>query len=402
VVRTVDDGRHFLRATERKYDLVVYALVDSLILHSSYANIRLESFLFTEQAFRDIRRVLKPGGIFVTYNYFRQGWIVHRIAAMAEKVFGEKPIVLSLPSRETLGPHDSPGFTVLMAGDTERISEAFARHKGFWLNRVPPKNLGVDGYALPPPKEKPHWDLLAPRNWIAPTQLVSQDAGMTLASDDWPFLYTIRRMLPTLTLRSMLLLGALGLGMAYLFMPKGSMRGNGQMFFLGAAFMLLETKAVVHLALLFGSTWLVNSLVFFTVLLVILLANLYVLKRPGARLGWHYAGLFVLLAASTLIPLEVFLAGGIVWRYVVPCALAMGPMFFAGVIFSRVFRDSPNPDQAFGANIAGSVVGGMSESFSMLLGFRYLLILAMAFYALSALRPKKAAGQGGLQDGRLG
>ena len=40
VVRHLDDGRHFLRTTDRKYDLVVYALVDSLILHSGYANIR--------------------------------------------------------------------------------------------------------------------------------------------------------------------------------------------------------------------------------------------------------------------------------------------------------------------------------------------------------------------------
>jgi hypothetical protein len=43
-----------------------------------------------------------------------------------------------------------------------------------------------------------------------------------------------------------------------------------------AAFMLLETKAV-QLALLFGSTWLVNSLVFFTALILILAANRYVL-----------------------------------------------------------------------------------------------------------------------------
>ena len=72
MVRHLDDGRHFLRTTERKYDLVVYALVDFLILHSGYANIRLESYLFTEQAFADIRRVLKPDGVFVMYNYYRQ------------------------------------------------------------------------------------------------------------------------------------------------------------------------------------------------------------------------------------------------------------------------------------------------------------------------------------------
>jgi hypothetical protein len=60
-------------------------------------------------------------------------------------------------------------------------------------------------------------------------------------------------------------------------------------------------------------------------------------------------------------------------------------MFFAGVIFARSFRDSANPDIAFGSNIAGSVVGGLCESFSMVLGFRYLLLLAIAFYLLSAV-----------------
>ena len=64
VVRHLDDGRHFLRTTDHKYDLVVYGRVDSLILHSSYANIRLESYLFTEEAFADINGVLKPDGDF--------------------------------------------------------------------------------------------------------------------------------------------------------------------------------------------------------------------------------------------------------------------------------------------------------------------------------------------------
>jgi nucleoside-diphosphate-sugar epimerase len=43
---------------------------------------------------------------------------------------------------------------------------------------------------------------------------------------------------------------------------------NTRMFLLGAAFTLLETKAVVQMALLFGSTWLVNSAVFFPVLVL--------------------------------------------------------------------------------------------------------------------------------------
>jgi hypothetical protein len=38
--------------------------------------------------------VLKPDGIFVMYNYYRQGWIVERVAAMSEETFGCAPIVL--------------------------------------------------------------------------------------------------------------------------------------------------------------------------------------------------------------------------------------------------------------------------------------------------------------------
>jgi hypothetical protein len=175
--------------------------------------------------------------------------------------------------------------------------------------------------------------------------------------------------------------------MVYMFLPKGQrrIRFDRRMFFLGAGFMLLETKAVVQLALLFGSTWIVNSLVFFTALILILLANLFVLKAPPTRLVWHYAGLIALLTIATVIPFDMFLGGGIFTRYVVPCTLALGPMFFAGVIFARSFRDSADPDIAFASNIAGSMVGGISETFSILLGFQYLLLLAIAFYLLSAM-----------------
>ena len=70
------DGRGFLRTTESKYDLIIYALVDSLVLHSGYTSLRLESFLFTDQAMRDIHDRLNPSGVFAAYNYYRQGWVV--------------------------------------------------------------------------------------------------------------------------------------------------------------------------------------------------------------------------------------------------------------------------------------------------------------------------------------
>lgn len=383
VTRYVDDGRHFLRTTDHKYDLVVYGLVDSLILHSSYASIRLESYLFTDEAFRDVQRVLKPGGIFVTYNFFRQGWIVDRVAAMATQVFGRAPIVISLPHVDAVRPDDPTGFTLIIAGDTGAIADGFRRHGEFWANAVPPLNHGVNGFLL-------RRDTLPARGtWVpvSPSVLVANAGAPLVATDDWPFLYLRDRSIPPLTVRSLIVLGVLGLAMVYACLPRRRARLDGRMFFLGAAFLLLETKAVVQLALLFGSTWTVNALVFATTLVLILLANLYVLRVPAAKLAWHYAGLFGLLALSIAVPPDAFLGGGVVWRYVVPCALALGPMFFAGVIFARTFRDTPHPDLAFGANIAGSVVGGFAESFSLVLGFRYLLLIAVASYILSALAP---------------
>jgi len=385
VVRHLDDGRHFLRTTDHKYDLVIYALVDSLVLHSGYANIRLESYLFTEQALNDVKRVLKPNGLFVMYNFFRQGWIVERIAAMAERTFGCPPLVLSLPYKEILRASSPAGFMAIIAGCHSRVADAFAQHKSFWLNTVPVRNLDVDGFALQP--ETMTRDQQREFERISPTTLIHDGGDVLSTSDNWPFLYLRGKLIPDLTKRSMVMLGLLGVGMVYLFLPRGRIAINGRMFFLGAAFMLLETRAVVQMALLFGSTWLVNSAVFFTVLVLILLSNLYVLKTQRLRLFGHYVGLLILLMVGVLVPLDLFLSGGIPWRYAAPCILALGPMFFAGIIFAASFRDATNPDLAFGSNIAGSVLGGVAESFSMLLGFQHLLFLAMLFYLLSAWSP---------------
>ena len=184
-------------------------------------------------------------------------------------------------------------------------------------------------------------------------------------------------------------LGGSAFVLILLFAPRGARRGGagileGRMFFLGAGFMLIETKAVVHMALLFGSTWIVNSVVFCAVLVMILAANLLVLILRPRRLSLCYVGLMGTVGVNALVPLDVFL-GLDRWLQVFgSCLLIFLPILFAGVIFAVSFDRAAEPDRAFGANIAGAVLGGLAEYCSMLLGFQYIALVAMAFYAVSA------------------
>jgi SAM-dependent methyltransferase len=389
----IDDGRSFLRKTDQKYDLVIYALVDSLVLHSGYSSLRLESFLFTKNAFEDVRARLRPGGVFAVYNFFRQGWIAGRIASMSEETFGSKPIVITLPYAATIRSEDQEfgRLDLILSGANSpalaAISQQFAQHQSFWVNTKPSLNAELNGFG-PQPPAKPG---LPSSDWnkIAPSALDTAGIG-PLPTDDWPFLYLRGKIIPGLNLRSILLIGGLSLAMIYMFSPVRRVQPNWRMFFLGAGFMLIETKSVVHMALLFGSTWLVNSVVFFAILVMILASNVYVLALKPRKLWPYYLLLVTSLAINIVVPMSRFLALPGWEKVAASCAVVFVPIFFAGIVFGTLFRDSSQPDIDFGSNIAGAILGGLCESLSLLVGFNYLLAIAVLCYLLSAI-PNRSA-----------
>jgi len=384
----LDDGRSQLRRAPRKYDLISYAVVDSLVLHSGYSSLRLESFLFTEEAFRDVQAALKPDGVFAMYNFYRQGWVVGRLVALAEKVFGTTPLVISLPYQDRITPDNDQRdyITFLLVGNRESrlvdtIRERFAADRFFWIHDQPRVNESLNGFGPSPPVPP-----LAPGsrfNRIAPAEVERTGAELT-PTDEWPFLYLKSPTVPGLSLRGIALVGTISLLFLLAFAPVRRVRPDGRMFFLGAGFMLLETKGVVQMALLFGSTWVVNSIVFFSILLMILLSNLFVLAVRPKQLWPYFSLLLVALGANVLVPAGVFLELSGSVRVVASCALFYLPIFFAGVVFATAFRESRQPDVDFGSNIGGIILGGLSEYLSLVLGFRHLLWVAIGFYLLAA------------------
>jgi hypothetical protein len=382
----IDDGRSFVKNTTRKYDLVVYALVDSLVLHSGFSSLRLESFLFTKEAFEDISARLKPGGVFAVYNIFVRGFIVSRIDKMAEEVYGSKPLVMSLPYVPSIQPGDNQrsALTCILMGKDSPILAAirreFDQRQAFWANNVPRINRTLNAFGPNPPAGTPatDWNKVAPAN----VDLTGIDE---IPKDDWPFLYLREKMIPGLNIRSMILIAGLALALLYICSPVRTIQPNWQMFFLGAGFMLLETKSVVHMALLFGSTWIVNSIVFFAILMMILASNLFVLLVRSKRLWPYYVLLVASLAVNIVVPMSRFLALPGWERVAGSCAVVFVPIFFAGIVFATLFRDSAKPNIDFGSNIAGAILGGLAESLSLIIGFNYLLGLAILCYLLSAV-----------------
>ncbi len=415
----LDDGRNFLRSTQRKYDLIVYALVDSLVLHSGYSNIRLESFLFTRQAYQDVRRHLKPSGNFVVYNYFRQGWLAARLQTGLEEVFGPgDTLVLTLPYRKVIESDQASfgDFTIFFAGATSDLRNAFARQPDYWLrDDEPPGPASPNGFqqlgpkAIPAARQMTDYGQAATSHWqhFGLATVLRPGDKLRTATDDWPFLYLREPTIPTQSLRGMLIMGGLGLLLVFLFLPRqtestktGTERGidtqrggialSLQLFFLGAGFMLVETKAVVAMALLFGSTWVVNSVVFLAVLLMILLANRWTLRFQPERLWPYYAGLLIALILNIVVPLDFLLGMNRSIQVIGSSLLAFAPILFAGVIFAASFKRTNEPDRAFGINIAGAMVGGLAEYSSMLLGFQYVVLVALLFYTLSAIGLRRA------------
>ncbi|MGH8120536.1 MAG: spermidine synthase, partial [Gammaproteobacteria bacterium] len=323
----VADGRQFLETTDKRYDLVVFALPDSLMRLSAMNSVRLESFLFTREAFTSVKNRLSEHGVFVMYNQYRWPWLVNKIATALDEIFGKPPRIYT------------EGATTVFAigGD-----------------------IGSDAY--------------------------SKDGFKGLPTDDWPFVYMQEPGVHWLYIGMIgvfLLVSIIGV---YFFAPSGTLgRPEYPFFFMGMAFLLLETKSLSFFSLLFGTTWAVNTVAFSGILLSVLMAN-FVVQRTGISMRAPlFIGLLVCLLAAYAMPPAWFLKiESSVLRYCFGILIMFLPVFFANLIFSREFRDVEESTRAFGWNLLGAVAGGGLEYLSLVVGFRNLLWVVAFCYLCTA------------------
>jgi len=352
-----NDGRAFLERTDRQYDLILFALPDSLTLVSGASALRLESYLFTEQAMESARDHLAPGGAFSMYNFYREPWLVDRLAGTMQQTFGHSPCLLTDPQRISLA--------VMVVGLTP-------------ADQVCQKTWLASG-DVPPPSTDDH-----------PFLYVNSDVGLL----GIPWIYVI--VLSMIMALSVLAIGVVGGREA-----KGMWRYR-DLFLLGAAFLLLETKNVTGFALYFGTTWLVNALVFGGVLIAVLAAVELTRRFPVPPLRILYALLFGGLVLAWAVPTSWVLSLPAGPRLTVAIVIAFIPIMAANVIFAKRFASTANGTTAFGTNLLGAMFGGCLEYLALAVGYQSLLVVCALLYLGAYLTMPKDAAAAPLMQGRQG
>lgn len=344
VVPVVQDARaYFERNRDEKFDVVCFGFLDSHAMFSAMSTLRLDNFVYTREGLEAAWRQVAPGGLMsVSFSVYAGKWISDRLFATIAEATGQEPVVLAFPQFKW------QVFIAAKGRDTSVLRERLSS-------------------VIDPAVDRER---------------------VRVTSDDWPFLYLRPGVFPSgylAVLVSVLLLATVA---ARLVFGRRLFSGGGfdvPLFFLGVGFLLIETRGVTDLSLLFGSTWLVNSAVFGGILLVVWLANLWVLEKHPEKPLLFFVPLLVALLVNWIVRPSALL------ELPLPLAGSLGgilnalPIGFAGIIFSTLLARSPDPAASLGSNLMGAVLGGSLEYLSMITGLRALTLLAMGIYLVALL-----------------
>lgn len=344
----VDDARSFVHNSHDRFDLILFSLLDSHTTNSNYTNIRIDNYVYTVEALEEARGLLKPDGLLIIKFQAANEWIPGRLEALLTTVFGQRPLQIESDSGYTTAGR------FFIAGSQARIHQAL-------------RNPDVSSY-------------------------VSQHTGFQaeatqVIDDNWPYFYQRRPGVPL----NVVLMSILVVLLSFWFVRRtsGRVRLEWHFFFLGAGFLLLEVQIVSKIALLFGTTWLVNALVISTLLLFIMAANWSVQRFAGIRVWTAYAGIAVTGLLAYVVPVDRYFFANALLRALCALILLCSPAYFAGIIFAKSYAASGFQSTALGSNILGALCGGIVESLSFWTGIRSLVLVALAFYLLSALLIKR-------------
>ena len=330
----IDDARAYLKRRGPSFDLIVFGLLDahSGLFSTLSSSIRLDNYVYTVEALREAFSRLAADGVFYMSVYVEQPWTGSRLEAMLTEAWGAAPLRV-------------PGY--------------------------------LDGHV-----------------YLAGPGLADPEAGTAMApsaypsgpnaTDDWPFLYLRDRVVPPTVIAASIGASFVGALLVVVFF-RGRARFDRHLFFLGAGFLLLETRTIAQLGLLYGATWQVSAITIGGILAVILAANVLVERFGSPSRMALYSMLGFLLLANYAVPTGAALGGGPL-AFAAMTGFLLSPLFVAGLIFASSLRERQDLAPVLASNLVGSVLGGMLENLSMVFGISALSLFALTLYAASFKR----------------
>ena len=209
-----------------------------------------------------------------------------------------------------------------------------------------------------------------------------------LSTDDWPFLYMPSKVYPFSYLSIIIILSFSSIYFLNKLIKIRTNNFSTSCFFLGAGFMLVETKGITEIAKIYGSTWIVVSVVIAAVLLMSFISNLIVMKKIKISLLTTYTLLLIsLILGYYLFTKDSFQMSSDINRIIMPIILTI-PILFSGIAFSKELLKLQSISQALSSNILGAMLGGFLEYNSMYFGFSNLYVLAGVIYLSAYLFSK--------------
>lgn len=333
----INDARTFIKNSKSKYDVIVYALLDSQSNLSSKGGIRLDSYVYTVEALKEAKNKLKENG-YVYFSFFVQTpEIGYKIFKMLEVSMGIKPTVLK----------SKTNARYIFIGSQNTFKVETDKLKFFKINEdFNKKNI----------------------------------YNIDVSTDDWPFLYMPAKVYPFTYLSIIFVLLLFSIYFLNRLVKIKPSNFSAACFFLGAGFMLVETKGITEIAKIYGSTWMVVSIVIAAVLLMSFIANIIVMKNFKISSSLTYT----LLLASLMFGYYLFTRGQSyispnLNKVIMPIVLTL-PIIFSGIAFSKELLKLQSVSQALSSNILGAMVGGFLEYNSMYFGFSSLYIFAGVIY----------------------
>lgn len=332
------DARSFLKNTNKKYDLITLGTLDSHNLFSSMSTLRLDNYVYTMESFEEIKQHLKDNGSVAVLMGIPRPWVGNRIYQLLEKVFKFTSVYYT----------ENPFGIFCFLGSMNPINP---------INMMPQEVKKMDTKMLQEP--------------------------VVLSTDNWPYFYMVNKSIPNTYLQVLFLILIVSGVFIFLSIPKHGKGFDFHFFFLGSAFMLLETKSITEIALLFGSTWIVNSVVIGAILAMCLVATLYIHKFKAPKINLCYALLICAIIFNYLFPLNKIFIQNFILRMIFSGLVVALPMLFASIIFAQSFKSIKNVYVCFGSNLFGAVIGGVCEYSSLIYGLKNLYIIAIIMYLLS-------------------